>query len=175
MASEAVWRAPGSRLGLPGGGAAVLGGSLHFCQSCLQPWSFPPTPLLGSTELHPSPSPCRQAAPFAGISFNLKQVPGIPALAESTLPPTRPVPRRLLPCLFMEVESPAQGSCLIHVPRNWEAETIQRKHECPTQTQKAKFTRSHIITVVITNTNPSPGLCHLFPPGPSTSVPGDSL
>lgn len=117
--------------------AAILGGSFHSCQSCLQPWSFPSTPLLGSTELHPSPSPCRQAAPFAGISFNLKQVPGIPALAESTLPPTRPVPRRLLPCLFMEAESPAQGSCLTHIPRSWEAETIQRKHECPTQTQKA--------------------------------------
>lgn len=49
-----------------------------------------PSPSLrGSPELHPSRSPS------AGISFNLKQVPGIPALAESTLPPTRPLPRRL--------------------------------------------------------------------------------
>lgn len=86
-------------------------GSFRARQSCcyLQCWSFASTPLLGSTELHPSHSPPGRHPPFAGISFNLKQVPGIPALAESTLPPTRPQLRRLLPCSFMEVRVPSPG------------------------------------------------------------------
>ena len=153
VAPEAVWRPPAPVLDTLEEGLLswVTAGSLHSCQSCccLQPCSFPSTPLLGSTQLHPSPSPCRQAAPFAGISFNLKQVPGIPALAESTLPPTRPLPRRLLPCLFMEVESAAQGSCLTQIPTSWEADTIQRESWVSNTDSISKFTRSHITTVVI--------------------------
>lgn len=129
----------------------VSAGSFRSCQSCcyLQPWSFSSTTLLGYMELHPSHSPTGRHPPFAGISFNLKQVPGIPALAESTLPPTRPLPRRLLPCLYREAESPAQGFCLTQVPRSWGAGTTQTEAWVPGTGSISKFTRPYITTAVL--------------------------
>lgn len=132
----------------------VTAGPFHSCQSfCyLQRWSLPSTPLLGSTELRPSHSPTGRHPPFAGISFNLKQVPGIPALAESTLPPTRPLPRRLLPCSFMEVESPAQGSRLTQVPRHWGGgggRELPRQARAPSTGSISKFTGPHVTTAVL--------------------------
>lgn len=143
----------------------VSSDSFHSCQSCcyLQPWfSSSSSPLLGYTELHPGHSPTGRHPPFAGIFFNLKQVPGIPA--ESTLPPTRPLPRRLLSCLFREAESPAQGFCLTQVPRSRGPGTTQTEAQAPCTGSISKFARPPITTVALV-----PGFC-----GPP-NLPQDSV
>lgn len=167
---------PALVLRLPGGGAIDLGEGwlLPFLPELLLPAALAlschltPGPLRAPSQLLPS----RQAGrhpPFAGISFHLKQVPGIPALVELTLPPIRPLPRRLLPCLFREVESPAHGSCLTRVPRSWGQELSRQRHGVPSTGSISKFTRPLITTAVLVPDFcgppiPSPGLCNLFPP-----------
>lgn len=94
--------------------------SLQFCQHCycLQPWCLLLSHPVPAQPLPPSPSPSRRSSTshihsLHSIFFNVRQVPSIPAvLAELTLLPTRSLPRRLLPCLVMAVQSPAQVSSI---------------------------------------------------------------